>query len=52
MFRMILAESASTDTSVIVSLFWIVLIAAVSPLLSRLSRGYVPDAVLLLVFGS
>jgi len=51
MFCMILAESASTDTSVIVSLFWIVLIAAVCPLLSRLSRGYVPDAVLLLVFG-
>ncbi|MEO9330318.1 cation:proton antiporter [Gordonia aurantiaca] len=48
---MFLAEAGTTATSMIESLFWVAAIAVVSPLLSRLSRGYIPDAVLLLVFG-
>lgn len=48
---MLLAEAGAADVSMIESLFWIFAIAVVSPLLSRLSRGYVPDAVLLLAFG-
>lgn len=35
----------------IISLFWVTAAAVVSPLCSRLSRGFVPDAVLLLVLG-
>ncbi|MGW8815492.1 cation:proton antiporter [Gordonia terrae] len=48
---LVLAESGDSATSVTVSLFWIALVAVISPLLSRMSRGYVPDAVLLLGFG-
>ncbi|MBW8172920.1 cation:proton antiporter [Ornithinimicrobium sp. Arc0846-15] len=45
-----LETSTSIDTEIF-SLFWILLAAFVSPVLSRLTRGYVPDVVLLLVFG-
>lgn len=45
---MVASESIDTE---IFSLFWILAAAFVSPILSRLTRGYVPDVVLLLVFG-
>ncbi|WP_237421622.1 cation:proton antiporter [Gordonia sp. SID5947] len=49
---MLLAEASSEmDTSAIVSLFWIAVAAVASPLISRATRGYVPDAVVLLVAG-
>ncbi|UJH69943.1 hypothetical protein [Ornithinimicrobium sp. INDO-MA30-4] len=44
-------ETSSSIDAEIFSLFWILLAAFVSPVLSRLTRGYVPDVVLLLVFG-
>lgn len=49
---MVIAEaSSSADTSAIESLFWITVAAAASPILSRITRGYVPDVVILLVCG-
>ncbi|WP_280235242.1 cation:proton antiporter [Nocardia cyriacigeorgica] len=49
---MILAEAAdSASTSPIVSLFWIAAAAVAAPLIARLLRGYVPDVVILLLFG-
>lgn len=45
-----LAASESIHSEIF-SLFWILAAALVSPLLSRLTRGYVPDVVFLLVFG-
>ncbi|MFW0787291.1 cation:proton antiporter [Gordonia sp. CPCC 206044] len=48
----LLAEASSSGTdAAIVSLFWIVLAAVLSPLVSRMFRGYVPDVVILLVLG-
>ncbi|TLF81258.1 cation:proton antiporter [Nocardia cyriacigeorgica] len=47
-----LAEAAeSASLSPIVSLFWIAMAAAVAPLIARLLRGFVPDVVILLLFG-
>ncbi|WP_194828980.1 cation:proton antiporter [Nocardia sp. XZ_19_231] len=48
----LLASAGVGDSSPIVSLFWIALIAVVAPLLSRLVRGYLPDVVILLVAGA
>ncbi|MGC4960313.1 cation:proton antiporter [Gordonia sp. DT101] len=49
---MLLAEASSEmDTTAIESLFWIAAAAVASPLISRLTRGYVPDAVVLLAAG-
>ncbi|NEW44103.1 cation:proton antiporter [Nocardia cyriacigeorgica] len=49
---MILAEAAdSASVSPIVSLFWIAAVAVSAPLIARLLRGYVPDVVILLLFG-
>ncbi|WP_280501567.1 cation:proton antiporter [Nocardia farcinica] len=48
---LVAAEAAESSASPIVSLFWIALAAAPAPVISRLLRGYVPDVVLLLVFG-
>ncbi|NDZ93993.1 cation:proton antiporter [Streptomyces sp. SID6673] len=49
---MLLAEASSEmDTTAIESLFWIAAAAVVSPLISRVTRGYVPDAVVLLIAG-
>ncbi|MEE4021887.1 cation:proton antiporter [Gordonia sp. PKS22-38] len=49
---MVIAEASSAaDTVAIESLFWIAAAAAVAPIVSRIFRGYVPDAVVLLVFG-
>ncbi|WP_228001974.1 cation:proton antiporter [Nocardia australiensis] len=45
------AATAESAPSAIVSLFWIALAGVVGPLLSRLTRGYVPDVVILLVLG-
>lgn len=45
-----LSTSGSIDAEIF-SLFWILAAAFVSPILSRLTRGYVPDVVLLLIFG-
>ncbi|AZG48695.1 cation:proton antiporter [Gordonia insulae] len=48
----LLAEASSeVDASATISLFWIAVVAVISPLISRLSRGYIPDAVVLLVLG-
>ncbi|MGB3185813.1 MAG: cation:proton antiporter [Ornithinimicrobium sp.] len=41
----------STSTTEIVSMFWILLAVALAPLVSRLTRGVVPEVVLLLAFG-
>ncbi|MDY6809510.1 MAG: cation:proton antiporter [Actinomycetota bacterium] len=49
---MVIAEaSSSADTSAIESLFWITVAAVASPIVARISRGFVPDAVVLLVCG-
>ncbi|WAC57978.1 cation:proton antiporter [Gordonia sp. SL306] len=49
---MLLAEASSEmDTTAIESLFWIAAAAVASPLISRVTRGYVPDAVVLLIAG-
>ncbi len=45
------AAVESTSTSEIVSMFWILLAVALAPLLSRLTRGVIPEVVLLLAFG-
>ncbi|WP_256673279.1 cation:proton antiporter [Nocardia cyriacigeorgica] len=47
-----LAEAAgSASVAPIVSLFWIGTAAVAAPLIARLLRGYVPDVVILLLFG-
>ncbi|MCH5643678.1 cation:proton antiporter [Gordonia sp. ABSL49_1] len=46
----VLAE-ASAETATIESLFWISLVAVFTPIIARAARGYVPDAVLLLLAG-
>lgn len=43
--------SDAASRSSIITLFWIAAVAALTPLLSRLTRGFVPDPVLLLIFG-
>ncbi|MEE3852808.1 cation:proton antiporter [Gordonia sp. LSe1-13] len=49
---MVIAEASSAaDTVAIESLFWIAAAAVAAPIVSRIFRGYVPDAVVLLVFG-
>ncbi|MGB5953602.1 MAG: cation:proton antiporter, partial [Ornithinimicrobium sp.] len=45
------AVEESTAITEIVSLFWILVVVLLAPLLSRLSRGVVPEVVLLLAFG-
>ncbi|WP_267615864.1 cation:proton antiporter [Gordonia bronchialis] len=45
------ATAATADGAAIESLFWIALVAVLSPVTARLTRGYVPDTVLLLVAG-
>ncbi|MGV9752957.1 cation:proton antiporter [Nocardia farcinica] len=45
------AAAPESSVSPIVSLFWIAAVAVAAPVISRLLRGYVPDVVLLLIFG-
>ncbi|MFV0451306.1 MAG: cation:proton antiporter, partial [Propioniciclava sp.] len=47
-----LLESSVALTGAITSLFWITSVALVSPILSRLLRGAVPEVVLMLVLGA
>lgn len=44
-------ETSQALTESVVSLFWISVVVALSPILNRASRGMLPDAVILLVLG-
>ena len=48
---LLLAEATAASDSSIISLFWVTVAVAVSPVLATLLRGYVPDVVVLLGFG-
>lgn len=49
---MMLAEvSVASETSAIVSLFWIIVAVVAAPIITRVLRGVVPDVVVLLVLG-
>lgn len=46
-----LSEGSSHDNGQFVSIFWITLVALISPVLSRLTGKKIPDVVFLLIFG-
>ena len=46
-----LSEGSSHDSGQFVSIFWITLVALLSPILSRLTGKKIPDVVFLLIFG-
>lgn len=46
-----LSEGSSHDSGQFVSIFWITLVALLSPVLSRLTGKRIPDVVFLLIFG-
>lgn len=46
-----LSEGSSHDNGQFVSIFWITLVALISPVLSRLTGKRIPDVVFLLIFG-
>ncbi len=46
-----LSEGSSHDSGQFVSIFWITLVALISPVLSRLTGKKIPDVVFLLIFG-
>ena len=46
-----LSEGSSHDNGQFVSIFWITLVALISPILSRLTAKRIPDVVFLLIFG-
>lgn len=46
-----LSEGSSHDNGQFVSIFWITLVALISPVLSRLTAKRIPDVVFLLIFG-
>lgn len=46
-----LSEGSSHDSGQFVSIFWITLVALLSPVLSRLTGKKIPDVVFLLIFG-
>ena len=46
-----LSEGSSHDNGQFVSIFWITLVALISPVLSRLTGKHIPDVVFLLIFG-
>ena len=46
-----LPEGSSHDSGQFVSIFWITLVALLSPILSRLTGKKIPDVVFLLIFG-
>ena len=46
-----LSDGASHDSGQFVSIFWITLVALLSPILSRLTGKKIPDVVFLLIFG-
>lgn len=48
---LLLAEATTAPDTAIISLFWVTLAVALSPILAKALRGYVPDVVVLLVFG-
>ena len=46
-----LSEGSSHDSGQFVSIFWITLVALLSPILSRVTGKKIPDVVFLLIFG-
>lgn len=46
-----LSDGSSHDSGQFVSIFWITLVALLSPILSRLTGKKIPDVVFLLIFG-